>query len=355
MQHSPSADAAASPAGISTSPSLGGRTPAPLVSIVIPMFNEVESVDALCQQLHDALASAEWTWEVVFVNDGSRDQTAAKLAEHVARHPHLFGLVDLQRNFGQTAALMAGIDYARGEIIVPMDGDLQNDPKDIPRLVAKIGEGFDVVSGWRRNRQDASFRRVLPSRIANKLISTISGVRLHDYGCSLKAYRRDVLSGFRLYGEMHRFVPIFARWQGANITEMVVDHHARRFGTSKYGLERIFKVLLDLLLVKFLTQYDTKPIYVFGGVGALFFGLSGVGAIYALWLKLFNNISFIQTPLPLMVMFGAMTGIMCILLGLLAEVLVRIYFESQGKTQYTVRRAIGTSSEAEQAHPARGA
>lgn len=311
------------------------------VSVVIPMYNEAESVEPLCQQLNDVLGQEAWAWEAIFVNDGSTDETAAKLTEQVQRFPERFRLVDLQRNFGQTAALMAGIDHAKGDIIVPMDGDLQNDPKDIARLVAKIGEGFDVVSGWRRDRQDASFSRVLPSRIANKLISVISGVHLHDYGCSLKAYRRDVLSGFRLYGEMHRFVPIFARWQGAKITEMVVDHHPRKFGTSKYGLERIFKVLLDLLLVKFLTQYDTKPIYVFGGVGAMFFGLSGVAAIYALWLKFVNNISFIQTPLPLMVMFGAMTGIMCILLGLLAEVLVRIYFESQGKTQYAVRAIIG--------------
>lgn len=314
-----------------------------MISVVIPMYNEEESVDALCEQLSDALVTAPWRWEIVFVNDGSSDATVAKLTDQIRRFPDRYRLVDLQRNFGQTAALMAGIDHARGDIIVPMDGDLQNDPKDIARLVAKIGEGFDVVSGWRRNRQDASLRRVLPSRIANKLISVISGVHLHDYGCSLKAYRRDVLSGFRLYGEMHRFVPIFARWQGATITEMVVDHHPRRFGTSKYGLERIFKVLLDLLLVKFLTQYDTKPIYVFGGVGAMFFGLSGLATIYAVWLKLFSNVSFIQTPLPLMAMFGAMTGIMCVLLGLLAEVLVRIYFESQGKTQYAVRNVIGQS------------
>lgn len=317
-----------------------------MISVVIPMYNEAESVAALCEQLNDALATAPWSWEVVFVNDGSGDATVEKLTDQVRRFPDRFRLVDLQRNFGQTAALMAGIDHARGDIIVPMDGDLQNDPKDIARLVAKIGEGFDVVSGWRRNRQDASLRRVLPSRIANKLISVISGVHLHDYGCSLKAYRRDVLVGFRLYGEMHRFVPIFARWQGAKITEMVVDHHPRQFGTSKYGLERIFKVLLDLLLVKFLTQYETKPIYVFGGVGAMFFALSGIATIYAFWLKFFENISFIQTPLPLMAMFGAMTGIMCILLGLIAEVLVRIYFESQGKTQYTVRNVIGQDGSA---------
>jgi dolichol-phosphate mannosyltransferase len=316
-----------------------------MISVVIPMYNEAESVAPLCEQLSEALATAPWRWEIVFVNDGSSDETIAKLTDQVLRFPENFRLVDLQRNFGQTAALMAGIDHARGDIIVPMDGDLQNDPQDIVRLVAKIGEGFDVVSGWRRSRQDASFRRVLPSRIANKLISVISGVHLHDYGCSLKAYRRDVLSGFRLYGEMHRFVPIFARWQGAKITEMVVNHHPRRFGTSKYGLERIFKVLLDLLLVKFLTQYDTKPIYVFGGVGALFFALSGLATLYAIWLKLFSKVSFIQTPLPLMAMFSAMTGIMCILLGLLAEVLVRIYFESQGKTQYAVRSVIGQSGE----------
>ena len=315
------------------------------VTVVIPMYNEEESVVALSQALREALAPAEWLWEVIFVNDGSRDGTARLLAEEVAKYPEVFRLIDLQRNFGQTAALMAGLDHARGNIIVPMDGDLQNDPKDIIKLVAKVAEGYDVVSGWRKNRQDKSLSRVLPSRIANKLISIISGVHLHDYGCSLKAYRRDVLFGFRLYGEMHRFVPIFARWQGANITEMVVEHHPRRFGQSKYGLERTFKVLLDLMLVKFLTQYDTKPIYVFGGVGALFFILSILSALYALWLKFVDGISFIQTPLPLISIFGTMTGIMCILLGLLAEVLVRIYFESQNKTQYAVRSVAGGGTE----------
>jgi dolichol-phosphate mannosyltransferase len=226
-----------------------------------------------------------------------------------------------------------------------MDGDLQNDPDDIGPLVRKLDEGYDVVSGWRRDRQDAFARRTLPSRIANKLISAISGVHLNDYGCTLKAYRREMLQGFRLYGEMHRFVPIYARWQGARLTEMPVRHHPRRFGRSKYGLERIVKVLLDLILVKFLTRYETKPIYVFGLVGLAFMGLAGVSGLYAVYLKLVHGVSFILTPLPLLVTLGFITGVMCILMGLLAELLVRIYFESQGKSHYTIKSMLNFDGE----------
>ncbi len=310
-----------------------------MVSVIVPMYNEESNVDLLCDQLRQALVCLPMPWEVIFIDDGSRDGTARLLAAQALRSPG-FRVIQLRRNFGQTAAIMAGIDHARGDVIVPLDGDLQNDPADIARLIAKLEEGYDVVSGWRKDRKDASLKRVLPSRIANGLISRVSGVHLHDYGCTLKAYRRTMLTGFRLYGEMHRFVPIFARWQGARVVEMPVNHHPRRFGASKYGLERIFKVLLDLMVVKFLTQYETKPIYVFGGVGVLFVGIGALSSLYALWLKLVEGLSFILTPLPLISAFGFIAGLMCVLLGLLAEVLVRIYFESQGKTQYSIHSIV---------------
>ena len=236
--------------------------------------------------------------------------------------------------------MMAGIDYSSGSVIVPMDGDLQNDPADIGRLLDKLDEGYGVVSGWRSNRQDNYLTRTLPSRVANAIISWVSGVRLRDYGCTLKAYRRDVLEGFRLYGEMHRFVPIYAKWQGARVTELPVTHNPRHAGKSKYGLNRAFKVLLDLMVVKFLTQYETKPIYIFGMVGLGFFTISFIAGLWALHLKIFDDVSFIETPLPLLFTLGFITGVMCMLMGLLAEVLVRIYYESQDKRPYTVKECI---------------
>lgn len=314
------------------------------ISVLIPVFNEVENVAPLAAALLPALERLERSFEVVFINDGSTDGTERALKDLARADPRV-RVINFRRNVGQTAAMMAGIDHARGAVIVPMDGDLQNDPEDIGPLVAKLDEGYDVVSGWRRDRQDAFARRTLPSRIANKLISAISGVHLNDYGCTLKAYRREMLQGFRLYGEMHRFVPIYARWQGARLTEMPVRHHPRRFGRSKYGLERIVKVLLDLLLVKFLTRYETKPIYVFGLVGLAFMGLAGVSGLYAVYLKLVHGVSFILTPLPLLVTLGFITGVMCILMGLLAELLVRIYFESQGKSHYTIKSMLNFDGE----------
>lgn len=314
------------------------------ISVLIPVFNEVENVVPLAAALIPALERLERSFEVVFVNDGSTDGTERALKE-LARADRRVRVINFRRNVGQTAAMMAGIDHARGAIIVPMDGDLQNDPDDIGPLVRKLDEGYDVVSGWRRDRQDAFARRTLPSRIANKLISAISGVHLNDYGCTLKAYRREMLQGFRLYGEMHRFVPIYAHWQGAKLTEMPVRHHPRRFGRSKYGLERIVKVLLDLILVKFLTRYETKPIYVFGLVGLAFMGLAGVSGLYAVYLKLVHGVSFILTPLPLLVTLGFITGVMCVLMGLLAELLVRIYFESQGKSHYTIKSMLNFDGE----------
>jgi glycosyltransferase involved in cell wall biosynthesis len=307
-----------------------------LVSVVIPIFDEAENVGPLVAALIPALGALDRPYEVIFIDDGSTDGTGEVLAAAAGANPQI-KVITFKRNFGQTAAMMAGIDHAKGAVIVPMDGDLQNDPADIGPLLAKLDEGYGVVSGWRRDRKDTFLTRVLPSRLANGLISWFSGVKLKDYGCTLKAYRREVLEGFRLYGEMHRFVPIYAKWQGARITELPVKHHPRTKGKSKYGLGRIFKVMLDLMVVKFLTQYETKPIYIFGAVGIFFFFISAIAGVGAVYLKFFRATSFIETPLPLLFTLGFITGVMCILMGLLAEVLVRIYFEAQNKTPYTVK------------------
>lgn len=307
-----------------------------MISIVTPIFNEEENIPLLCAKLAEELTGLDREFEVILVNDGSTDASEARLAE-VARADARFKVINLRKNFGQTAAMMAGIDHARGEIIVPIDGDLQNDPADIRRMLNTLEEGYDVVSGWRKDRQDGELSRNIPSRVANRLISAISGVHLHDYGCSLKAYRRDVIKGVKLYGEMHRFIPIYASWQGARVTEIPVAHRARIHGTSKYGLERIAKVILDLIVVKFLAQYATKPIYVFGGFGILSIVVSGLAAAYALYLKVFEDVAFILTPLPLLVVMAFITGVMSILMGLLAEIVMRTYYESQGKSVYLVR------------------
>ncbi len=307
-----------------------------MISIVIPIYNEYENIALLYEKLSKELLLLNREFEVILVNDGSVDGSDKLLAD-VAEKDARFKVVNLRRNFGQTAAMMAGIDYARGEIIVPMDGDLQNDPADICRLIEKLDEGFDVVSGWRKDRKDAALKRNFPSRVANRLISWISGVHLHDYGCSLKAYHRDVIKGVKLYGEMHRFIPIYASWFGARVAEIPVTHHPRIHGTSKYGLERAAKVVLDLLVVKFLAKYATKPIYVFGGFGIINIGISFLAGSYAVYLKLFENTSFIQTPLPLLSVMIFITGIMSILMGLLAELVMRTYYESQDKPVYLVK------------------
>jgi glycosyltransferase involved in cell wall biosynthesis len=310
----------------------------PDISIIIPIFNEEENVAALVGTLWDVLAQATFTFEVLFINDGSRDRTLAALRAALADKSHA-RVIDFRRNYGQTAAIMAGIDYARGGIIISLDADLQNDPRDIPRLLAKLDEGYDVVSGWRRDRQDTASRNVL-SRIANRLISKISGVPLHDYGCTLKAYRADVIKGVRLYGEMHRFIPIYASWMGARVAELPVAHHPRKFGKSKYGFDRVIKVILDLLVVKFLDRHMVKPIYVFGGFGLLSLLISVASGIWMLYLKFFEHLSMIQTPLPLLTVFSLLIAVMSVLMGLIAEMLVRTYFESQQRAAYDVKSII---------------
>jgi glycosyltransferase involved in cell wall biosynthesis len=316
-------------------PRLGSNS----ISVVVPIFNEKENIPILCDELFATLDMIDRNFEIIAVNDGSTDCSAEELARAASLRPQL-KVIEFRHNAGQTAAIMAGIDHASGDIIVTIDADLQNDPHDIPLLLAKIDEGYDVVSGWRKDRQDAAVRRNLVSRIANRVISIVSGVPLRDYGCTLKAYRKDMLLGMRLYGEMHRFVPIYASWMGARVAEIPVQHHARQFGKSKYGLNRTFKVLLDLLVVKFFSLYFAKPIYVFGGFG-LWSILGGIATIgYALYLKFFEHTSLIQTPLPVLAAVLGLVGFISIMMGLLAEIMVRTYFESQGRTAYNVRHLI---------------
>ena len=306
-----------------------------MISITIPIYNEHGAIEALFAKIKEVMDRLRRPYEVIFVNDGSTDGSAAMLDGLAARNPEA-KVVHFRRNFGQTAAMMAGFDYASGSVIIPMDGDYQNDPEDIPKMLAKLEEGYDVCSGWRRDRQDNALQRNLPSMMANKLISRISGVRLHDFGCSLKAYRAEVVKDVRLYGEMHRFLPIYAKWHGARITEIPVNHFARRTGNSKYGLERVLKVILDLVTVKFLDKYMMKPMYLFGFWGFIFFvaSLLFVGWTFVMRTR---GYYYTQTPLPMMAVFSFMTGMICVLMGLLAEMITRTFHESQNKSIYLVK------------------
>ncbi len=313
------------------------------LSLIIPVYNEEENLPLLYAAIDQALALLKDTWEVIFVDDGSRDGSFEVLRSLVERDPEHVRVLSFRRNFGQTAAISAGIDHACGEIIVLLDADMQNDPADIPMLLAKLDEGYDLVSGWRKDRKDNRLTRTIPSNLANGLISWTTGVHLHDYGCTLKAYRRDVLAGFRLYGEMHRFIPVFAHAVGAKITELPVHHHARKFGKAKYGLERTIKVLLDLFTVKFLLSYSSKPIYLFGGAGALLMGLGALDLVFLFIRRtLFGTPVFTSPLLQIGVMFFIM-GFQSILMGLIAELLARTYHESQQKPTYTLRTAINIS------------
>ena len=321
--------------------------PAPELSLFLPVLDEEENLRPMHAKIQEALESLCKTAEVIYVDDGSTD-SSLKILREIAAADSRVRVISLRRNYGQTAAMSAGIDAAKGEILIPMDADLQNDPKDIARLLEKLNEGYDVVSGWRKNRKDKLVMRKIPSWIANSVISKIGGVPLHDYGCSLKAYRRDVLQDVKLYGEMHRFIPIYASWAGARVTEIPVDHHARTMGKSKYGISRTVKVVFDLMTIKFMAEYHTKPIYVFGMFGMIAFLLSILSGIYALFLKFagylgFENYQadFVQTPLPIIAIVMLAISVQFILMGLLAEMLVRTYHESQDKTIYAVREKIG--------------
>ena len=308
------------------------------LSVVVPVYNEYENIPLLYDEVVKALKDIN-DWELILVNDGSKDNSLEALKELAAKDTQRVKVIGLRRNFGQTAAIAAGIDHASGDIIVLMDADLQNDPSDIPAMLDKLNEGYDVVSGWRKNRQD-NLLRTFPSKIANKLICKVTGVHLHDYGCTLKAYRREVIKGFRLYGEMHRFIPAYADSFGARIVEMPVKHHPRIHGQAKYGLERTMKVLLDLFTVKFLSSYADKPIYLFGGTGMVLSGISLLVLLFLAVRRIFWGISVMASPLFMMAIMVFILGFQSVLMGLIAELLVRTYHESQGKTVYHIREMI---------------
>jgi glycosyltransferase involved in cell wall biosynthesis len=309
------------------------------LSVVVPLYNEQDNLLELHREIVTACSALGRQWEVVYVDDGSTDRTFAILEELAAGDPHVV-VVRLRRNFGQTAAMSAGFDYARGEIIVTMDGDLQNDPADIPRLLAKLEEGYDIAAGWRRDRQDPFLTRRLPSLVANRLISLTTKVKLHDYGCTLKAFRREVLAGIRLYGEMHRFIPAIASGMGVAIAEVPVNHRPRRAGRSKYGLGRVPRVVLDLITVKFLLSYATRPIQIFGLWGLLAGGAGFLLALYYTIQRLFFGVPLWGKPGLILAVLLMFIGVQLISIGLLGEMQMRIYYESQDKPIYTVRQVL---------------
>jgi glycosyltransferase involved in cell wall biosynthesis len=309
------------------------------VSVVIPLLNEEESLELLYQQLAGVLSQLGRSYEIIFVDDGSRDHSFRLLKQLHERDAHV-RVIRFRRNFGQSAAFAAGFDFARGEVIITMDADLQNDPQDIPRLLDKINEGYDVVSGWRVHRQDKFVTRRIPSKIANALIGQVTGVHLHDYGCSLKAYRYDVVKNIKLYGEMHRFIPALASWMGTEVAEIPVNHHARQFGKSKYGLGRIVRVVLDLLTVKFLLQYSTRPAQIFGFLGISSLALGTLVGAYLAMLKLVFGQSIGNRPLLLLAVLMIVFGVQLITTGLIGELLIRTYYESQSKSTYVVKEML---------------
>lgn len=316
------------------------------LSVVIPIYNEAENVEALCREFMDTLDAWGRSYEVILVDDGSADESYAKLARLQAQHPQL-RVIQFRRNFGQTAAFAAGFAYARGHLIATADGDLQNDPRDLPAMIARL-EGqapgdattYDIVCGWRKDRKDTFINRRLPSILANRLISWATGVPLHDYGCSLKVFRAEVVKPLRLYGEMHRFLPALASHMGVRIAEQVVNHRARQFGKSKYGISRTIRVMLDLVTVKFLLSYSTRPLQMFGLMGVVMGGAGGVILLYLTWLKYFGQQGIGDRPLLLFGILLVFTGVQLLTVGLLAELQARTYHESQGKPIYVVRQVL---------------
>ncbi len=311
----------------------------PKISIVIPVKDEEANLPILYEKIADVCKHDLQNSEIIFVNDGSSDNTQS-VVEELRLKDNRIKIAQLRRNFGQTAATSAGFDIARGEIIITMDADLQNDPADIPRLYNKLNEGYDIVSGWRKDRKDKFITRRLPSIAANKIISKLTGVHLHDYGCTLKAYRKEALDGIHLYGDMHRFIPIFPTTQGFKVTEIEVTHHPRRFGNSKYGISRILKVLIDIITVQFFVKFITKPMRLFGTFGIFFIGSGIAISIYMAFLKLFRGISIGDRPLLLLGILLIIAGIQIVSLGILGEVISRIYFESQNKKTYSIKKVL---------------
>ncbi|RUM49073.1 MAG: glycosyltransferase [Hydrogenothermus sp.] len=312
------------------------------LSLVIPIYNEEENLPILYEKLKTVLEKLGKSYEIIFVNDGSTDKSWEIIKQLAEKDPNVIG-VNFRRNYGQTAAMSAGFDVAKGDVIITMDGDLQNDPEDIPRLLEKMSEGYDIVSGWRKDRKDAFLSRTLPSRIANWLISKVTGVHLHDYGCSLKAYKADIAKNLDYFGEMHRFLPALAKPMGARITELPVKHHPRIYGKSKYGISRTFKVILDLFLVKFLLDYRTKPLRVFGGTGLILL-LFGLGVLlYLVGIKLFFGQDIGNRPLLTFGTLLVLSGIQLLSTGIVAELIVRTYYESQNKRPYLIKEIVQKS------------
>ncbi|AEF19744.1 MULTISPECIES: glycosyltransferase family 2 protein [unclassified Hydrogenobaculum] len=309
------------------------------ISIVIPIYNEEESVGTLYEKIVDTMNKLPYDYEIIAVDDGSTDNTFNKLKEIASKDKRL-KVISFKRNYGQTAAMFAGFQHASGDVVITMDADLQNDPADIPILIEKINEGYDVVSGWRKDRKDPFFSRTLPSKIANYIISNATGVYLHDYGCSLKAYKKDIAKNFRLYGDMHRFLPALAKGLGAKITEVPVSHHPRLYGKSKYGIGRTIRVILDIFLVKFLNEYINKPLYAFGGIGFILFSLGFLSGLYLTYDKLINNQEIGQRPLLFLTVLLIISGLQFISTGIIAEVIIRTYYESQDIKPYRIKDAI---------------
>jgi len=310
-----------------------------MLSVVVPAYNEEESIPVLYGRLREVLSSLREDYEIIFVDDGSEDRTPDILRE-LARKDKNVKVVRFRRNYGQTAALSAGFEHAKGDVIITMDADLQNDPEDIPKLLEKLREGYDIVSGWRKDRKDPFLSRKLPSKIANWIISKITGVELHDYGCTLKAYRADIAKRYRLYGDMHRFLPALAKRFGAKITEIPVRHHPRLYGKSKYGIGRTVRVILDMFLVKFLNEYITKPLYVFGSWGFFLFLVGFLIGLYLTFLKLFKGADIGDRPLLILSVLLILVGIQFIFTGLIAELIVRTYYESKGEKPYLIDEKI---------------
>jgi glycosyltransferase involved in cell wall biosynthesis len=311
----------------------------PYVSVVVPVYNEEESIPQLYERLTASLEGLGLPYEIIVADDGSRDRSFALLREYAA-HDERLRVVRFRRNFGQTAAFAAGFARARGDVVITIDADLQNDPADIGKLLEKINEGYDVVSGWRERRQDPFINRRLPSMIANRLISWATGVYLHDYGCSLKAYRSEVVRGINLYGELHRFIPAIASWQGVAVSEIPVNHAARKFGKSKYGIGRTLRVVLDLLTVRFMLSYSTRPMQIFGLIGLISL-ISGLGSgLYLTWIKLVDGVTIGERPLLLLAVLLIVLGVQFISIGLIGEMMVRTYYETQAKPIYVVREEL---------------
>lgn len=322
----------------------GAMVSVPDVSVVVPVHNEVESLPHLLEAISSTLIENNLSYEIICIDDGSTDGSIKLLKEQAQSRQDLKSII-LRRNYGQTAAMAAGFYHARGKYIVSLDADLQNDPVDIPMLLAKLEEGYDLVSGWRKNRQDAALTRLLPSKIANWLIRRITSVNIHDYGCSLKAYRAELVADMNLYGELHRFLPALAYIEGARITEMPVRHHARRFGSSKYGLGRTFRVVMDLFTIAFMKKFLNRPMHVFGLWGLIFMACGGVMSIYLTWAKLGLGENIGDRPLLILAVLLLVTGVQLFCFGLLAELLMRTYHESQGRPIYRIREVVGNKGQ----------